>query len=489
LHEKIKRRFSKPAPAPDALNILLLDLSQFFSSENENKMLYDVVEPPLGLICILTYLNSKMGPNVNGKIAKSRIDFDNYRELKELLNEFKPDVIGVRSLTYYKDFFHKTIALIRQWGIEVPIITGGPYATSDYKTILQDRNIDVAVLGEGEITFSEVIEKIIGNGNKLPGAETLSRIPGIAFFPAENSRPNEFARQIIMMDELEDRMSERSGENPQYPCRADDLAYVIFTSGSTGRPKGVMVEHKALNNLCHWHNTYYSVTPGDRAVKYAGFEFDASVWEIFPYLIAGTRLYILNEEMKLDIDRLNRYFEENRITIGFLPTQMCEQFMQFDNRSLRVLLTGGDKLNNFRKQDYRLANNYGPTENAVVTSAFWVEKNYHNIPIGKPIFNTRIYIIDQYGNMQPIGVPGELSISGSSLARGYVGNGDKTGEKFIENPFMKGGRIYKTGDLARWLSDGNVEFLGRVDYQVKIRGFRIEAGEIESQLLKTGKIK
>jgi amino acid adenylation domain-containing protein/thioester reductase-like protein/non-ribosomal peptide synthase protein (TIGR01720 family) len=287
------------------------------------------------------------------------------------------------------------------------------------------------------------------------------------------------------------------GDEKDLDCvkRPGDMAYVIYTSGSTGKPKGVMVEHCSLVNLCFWHNKYYSVTSKDHATKFAGFGFDASVWEVFPYLVIGAALYIVPEEIKLDIQKLNRYFEENGITISFLPTQMCEQFMNIDNTSLRALLTGGDKLRTFIRKRYQLYNNYGPTENTVVTTSCPVNEFLSNIPIGKPLYNNQIYILDKSDHMQPIGVPGELCISGDSLARGYLNNPELTQEKFIESPFKhltpwaQYPKVYRTGDLARWLADGNIEFLGRIDYQVKIRGFRIELGEIENQLLHIENIK
>ncbi|MDQ1351194.1 MAG: tyrocidine synthetase, partial [Acidobacteriota bacterium] len=279
------------------------------------------------------------------------------------------------------------------------------------------------------------------------------------------------------------------------------LAYIIYTSGSMGKPKGVMVEHRSLVNLCLWHNTFYSNTSRDRTTTYAGFGFDASVWEIFPYLIIGASLYIVPGQIMLDIPELNNYYERNHITIGFLPTQVCEQFMTLGNKSLRVLLTGGDKLKNFTKQNYRLYNNYGPTENTVVTTSFWVTEEAGNIPIGKPIANDQVYILNRDNHFQPANITGELCIGGEGLARGYLNRPELTAEKFIDfyhSSFILNGRphrglhqskLYITGDLARWLPDGNIEFLGRIDQQVKIRGFRIELGEIESRLMKHPDIK
>ncbi len=275
---------------------------------------------------------------------------------------------------------------------------------------------------------------------------------------------------------------------PKVKISLNLLAYIIYTSGSTGRPKGVMVEHGALVNLCFWHQQRFSVTEEDRATLYAGQAFDASIWELYPYLISGACLYIIPQITRLDFDALNTYFERNNITISFLPTPIAEKFLKIDNKSLRYLLTGGDKLNQFKKKNYRFINNYGPTESTVVATSFEVDDQYFNVPIGKPISNTQIYLLNHVEQLVPVGVIGEICIGGAGLARGYLNQEELNKEKFIENPFKKGERLYKTGDLGRWLSDGNIEFIGRKDDQVKIRGFRIELGEIEHALLKNEQI-
>ncbi|MCP5049582.1 MAG: amino acid adenylation domain-containing protein, partial [bacterium] len=318
---------------------------------------------------------------------------------------------------------------------------------------------------------------------------------GVAFVPVPPSLPEkridymlrDSGAKVLVTGEEEIKNSAPSAFSA-VKLHPANLAYIIYTSGSTGTPKGVMVEHRSLANLCHWHNADFSVTASDRASKYAGFGFDASVWELFPYLIKGASIYIIDEAMKLDIFRLNSYFERSDITIAFLPTQVCEQFMEIDNRSLRILLTGGDKLKKFIKRNYKLINNYGPTESTVVATRFIVEHDSNNIPIGSPVFNTRIYIISQTRQLQPIGVPGELCIEGAGVSRGYLNQPESTKDKFDhdlkkETSAPSTINIYKTGDLARWLEDGNIQFLGRLDSQVKIRGYRIELGEIESQLL------
>lgn len=296
-----------------------------------------------------------------------------------------------------------------------------------------------------------------------------------------------FEGKIIDLEDIE--IYGENNQNLEIINKSTDLAYVIYTSGSTGRSKGVMIEHRSLVNLCAWHNHYYSVSSLDKASKYAGFGFDASVWEIFPYLTIGASLYIIPKDIRLDIKKINDFFEDNKITIAFLPTQMYERFKEIENNSLRALLTGGDNLKSYKKCSYQLINNYGPTENTVVTTCYPMSQDFDCILIGKPIWNTRIYIVNKYNQIQPIGVPGELCIAGEGLAKGYLNRPELTKGKFVENKFDQRSKMYKTGDLARWLPHGNIEFLGRIDNQVKIRGYRIELGEIESNLLKHEDIK
>ncbi|NIM12817.1 MAG: AMP-binding protein, partial [Candidatus Aminicenantes bacterium] len=224
--------------------------------------------------------------------------------------------------------------------------------------------------------------------------------------------------EIVNLSEL----SEEFPTHLTHLTHPTHLCYVIYTSGTTGRPRGVGVNHPSLVNLCFWHNRYYNVKESDNAAKFAGIGFDASVWEIFPYLIKGASLHIISDDIKLDMEKLNDYYEKQNITIGFLPTQYCEQFISMErpNRSLRVLLTGGDRLRVFRKQRYELYNNYGPTENTVVTTACLVEDGSRTIPIGKPIDNNNVYILSKNSlQPQPRGAAGELVIAGDSLARGY----------------------------------------------------------------------
>lgn len=266
------------------------------------------------------------------------------------------------------------------------------------------------------------------------------------------------------------------------PRRAgpSDIAYVIFTSGSTGVPKGVPVSHAALVNLCLWHLEAFALGPSSRSTKYASPGFDASVWEIFPTLVCGAALHVVPEPIRLDLGGLQRWFEEHGITHAFLPTPVCEQFQKAGCQSLEVLLTGGDTLRDSAfVGSYRLFNNYGPTENAVVSTSWEVVNGAKDISIGRPISNVQAYVLDSGLHPCPIGVPGELTLSGAGLAAGYLNDPELTRQRFIDSPFGSG-TLYRSGDLASWNPDGTLRFLGRRDDQVKINGNRIECGEIEA---------
>ncbi|AOM78759.1 non-ribosomal peptide synthetase [Pedobacter steynii] len=262
----------------------------------------------------------------------------------------------------------------------------------------------------------------------------------------------------------------------------NDPAYVIYTSGSTGLPKGVLITHQSLSNLCLWHQHYYGVCQDSRGTLYSSVGFDASVWEIYPYLVSGGSLYpILRDEMRYDVHALQKFFGQHQITHSYLPSIICQDLVRNDiDLDGALILTGGDVLRINEGTSLKIYNNYGPTENTVVTTVADLT-GYKGgvISIGRPISGTCVYILDQYQGLSPEGASGELCISGLGLAAGYVNNEALTAEKFVSNPFEKDGLMYRTGDLVRWGADGNIEFLGRIDDQVKIRGYRIEPGEIE----------
>lgn len=299
--------------------------------------------------------------------------------------------------------------------------------------------------------------------------------------------------RLICLDTEWNAIAKEGSENLRGGSGLDNLAYVIYTSGSTGQPKGVEIPHAGLLNLCAWHWRAYHVSASDRATQLAAPAFDAAVWEVWPYLTAGASLHIPDEETVLYPAKLLEWLAAEAITICFMPTPLAEAVLEEplpNQLGLRALLVGGDKLHRRPRQalPFILANNYGPTENSVV--ATWTpvtEETGGNVapPIGQPIANTQVYILDRNLQPVPIGVTGELHIGGVGLARGYLNRPELAATHFVPHPFAttSGARLYRTGDLGRYRADGNIEYLGRIDHQVKIRGFRIELGEIEAVLV------
>ncbi|MGE5632635.1 MAG: amino acid adenylation domain-containing protein [Caulobacteraceae bacterium] len=278
-------------------------------------------------------------------------------------------------------------------------------------------------------------------------------------------------------------------EKPENRSNPSDLAYVMYTSGSTGKPKGVMVEHRNVVAYISAFKREFCITQEDAVLQQATFCFDGFVEEVYPILSVGGKLVIASKYEVLDMDKLKKIVAEHGIRlISCSPLLLNEINGQGVIEGINTFISGGDVLkheyfNNLIK-NANVYNTYGPTETTVcVTYHRCTENELYNIPIGKPIANYKVYIMDKNGSLMPIGIPGELCVSGPGVVRGYLNKEELTAEKFVSNPFEPGERIYKTGDLARWLPDGNIEFMGRIDHQIKMRGFRIELGEIETQLM------
>jgi amino acid adenylation domain-containing protein len=287
---------------------------------------------------------------------------------------------------------------------------------------------------------------------------------------------------------------ERSAE--EVSGGGEGLAYVIYTSGSTGRPKGVMIPHRAVVNTLLWRRQTFSLSAADRILQNIPFTFDPSVWQIFGALVSGATLVLLPPDRHRDAAFVAAFMAEHGITITDFPPTMLQVILRERGleacRSLRCLFCGGEALPAelpqlfFAQTGAELFNQYGPTETAIDATFFKCEREgvYAAIPIGRPIANKRIYLLDAHLQPVPVGVIGQLHVGGAGLAYGYVGNPAATAESFIPDPFGENGgeRLYRTGDLARYLPDGQIEFVGRADQQVKIRGNRVEPGEVETAL-------
>jgi amino acid adenylation domain-containing protein len=300
------------------------------------------------------------------------------------------------------------------------------------------------------------------------------------------------ARRLVVVDRSASEISSYPSEELRVRVAPEDLAYVIYTSGSTGTPKAVAIGHDSLLNLVEWHIHAFGVTPRDRASQLASIGFDAAGWELWPYLVSGASVHLVDDETRTGPDLLRDWLVRKKITIGFAPTPLADRLIELtwpETSSLRVLLIGADTLHRYPPKNlpFSLVNNYGPTECTVVATSATVppqEGSDRLPPIGRPIDNTEIFILDSQMKQVSAGQLGEIYIGGAGLARGYLNDSAMTEERFVKRPFgrVAGSRLYRTGDLGCFLPDGQIAFHGRVDDQVKIRGYRIELNEVVSAL-------
>lgn len=308
---------------------------------------------------------------------------------------------------------------------------------------------------------------------------------------------------VMKLDEPE--LFDGDYTNPKNVNRSNDLAYIIYTSGTTGRPKGVMVEHRSVVNILLTMQDEYPLLSEDSYLLKTSYTFDVSVTELFGWFVGYGKLVILEKEKEKSPKSIIEAINRSRIThINFVPSMLsllldCVEMEQIQLRSLKYVFSAGEALSLGLVNRYlhilkgpKLENLYGPTETTIYATKYSVKEgdlNLNNIPIGKPLNNMGAYIIDHKDRLLPIGAIGELCISGEGLSRGYINMPELTEEKFVRISSIKGERIYKTGDIARLLPNGNIEFLGRKDHQVKIRGYRIEPGEIENCILQYDSVK
>ncbi len=327
----------------------------------------------------------------------------------------------------------------------------------------------------------------------LTQSKLLRRVSGLLKHAGFDGAANP---QVIVLDEPWDNAG--ASENMRSAgaaVAATDLVYVLYTSGSTGQPKGVMLEHRALYNRIVWMQEQYGLRSHDRVLQKTPLSFDVSGWELYWPLIVGAELVLLPPGEHRDSSALIRCIEAHQVSVAHFVPSMLETFLRTDGvetcRSLRQVFCSGEALTPAqcdlffdRFPSTELHNLYGPTEAAIDVTYWQCERNASLVPIGKPIANTRVYILDERLAPVPVGIAGELHLAGVGLARGYLNKPELTGRRFIPDPFSDRAedRLYKTGDRCRWRSDGNIEFLGRLDDQVKLRGFRIELGEIEAHL-------
>ncbi|ELR72269.1 Long-chain-fatty-acid--CoA ligase [Fulvivirga imtechensis AK7] len=399
------------------------------------------------------------------------------------------------------------------------------------------------VQGEQEITYKElnnranwiakkIAEKINGVNQKIalllpPSIDWVASILGILkcggiYVPLSIDSPPERLRHILADSDARllitdsDNLGEKTStelttelleinswdnpktvyDNPDRKNANEDTLYIIYTSGSTGLPKGVEIPHSGVLNTAIFYKELFEVKANTKMSQVANVSFDAAALEVWPCILHGATLYIAPSEVRLDPAAMYNWLLANAIEVTFQVPAIAEYLLRQEWHGSHCLLggmaIGGDRLTYFpkKKMPFKIYNLYGPTEDSIVSTYAEVAPGSGQTQyiIGKPIANKQIYIMDEAHNLQPIGVTGELCISGVGLASRYLNNDVLTRQKFIENPYREGSRIYKTGDLARRLPDGNIEFLGRKDDQVKIRGYRIELGEIENLMMANSEV-
>jgi amino acid adenylation domain-containing protein len=316
---------------------------------------------------------------------------------------------------------------------------------------------------------------------------------GSAYVPVDPSYPEERVR-FMLEDSQAAVVIDASGVHrrgavlePAQAPTPESLAYVIYTSGSTGRPKGTLLRHRGLCNLVKWQQRAFGIGPESRVLQFAPSSFDASVWETFMALANGARLCLGRQEELASMEGLHGLLEAEGITVVTLPPSVLAVLDGEGLAGLRVVIAAGEACSRELVGKWGVGrqffNAYGPTETTVCASAYRCGVEDPRAPaIGRGIANTQLYVLDRWGQLVPEGVAGELYIGGVGVAVGYLRRAELTAEKFVENRFRRGERMYRSGDLVRWRGDGQVEYVGRLDGQVKLRGYRIELGEVEEAL-------
>ena len=366
----------------------------------------------------------------------------------------------------------------------------------------------ISRLGIGK---EQVVSILIPRGEYMPIASLGAMKAGAVYQPLDPEYPPE--RLAFMMEDAQTELliADESllglvprykgkvlltKEIPHLPAEGaeeipaplpEDTYILLYTSGTTGTPKGCMLSHGNLAAFCNWYRRYYRVEEDSVVSAYASYGFDANMMDTYPVLTGGGTLCIIPEEMRLELQKLNEYLIQEKVTHAFMTTQVGRQFaLEMENHCLKYLLTGGETLVPVRAaSDFEFYNCYGPTECTILTTVYPVDKDreYENIPIGRPLDNLEVYVVDKQMRRLPAGAVGELCVAGYQVSKGYLNRPEQTAKVYTPNCFTdREGyeRVYHTGDDVRFLADGNIQFMGRRDGQVKIRGFRIELSEVEA---------
>ena len=374
------------------------------------------------------------------------------RCLRDDYNVSKGDFIGVQ-LERDASVIISILGIMKAGAVYIPIDTEHPESRKSY--IYEDTKIKLLITDRATVTIQDDYE-------------------GVVFDIEKDFKPADYNEALVNV------------------CLApDDLAYIIYTSGSTGNPKGVVIEHKSILNTILAQIDLFDIAHNDNGLQFASFSFDASISEIFTALLSGACLCVIDKEHRDDPKMLETYIGDKKIDVATIPPSYLSLMDVKSLSRLKTLITAGESPVYSKVKEYLKLGNYynayGPTETSICSAMYGLRKGEDlplgNIPIGKPIANTQTFILDEDHKIVAVGIIGEICVGGAGLAKGYLNRPELTSQKFIEHPYVKGERLYKTGDLGKWLPDGNIEFLGRKDDQVKINGYRIELGEVEQALM------
>lgn len=446
------------------------------------------------------------------------------RELDLLLPEEQKEILGVFNSTSVEYQAKKTLhQLFEEQVVRIPeqvaVVFEGQTLT--YRELNEKANQLACLLREEGVQADQLVGVMAERSLEMVIAIFAVLKAGGAYLPIDPAYPLErirymlddsqcqylittsetsltLANSIRLIELQSDSFSQYSIQNVDSTSTWHNLAYVIYTSGTTGNPKGVMIEHQSVVNSLSWRKQEYQLSERDNVLQLFSFSFDGFVTSLFTPLLSGASVYLLGEHEARDPLAIRQYISREGIThfisVPSLYAALLDVIEPELSQKLRMITLAGDRiLPSLLEKSHRvlphveLVNEYGPTENSVVTT-FERNLGQGQLTIGQPIWNHQVFILDEQGKLLPTNVPGELCVAGAGIARGYLNQPQLTAEKFVENPFTPGTRMYRTGDLARFLPNGKIEYLGRIDHQVKIRGFRIELGEIESQMLKSKEI-
>lgn len=407
--------------------------------------------------------------------------------------QMAPDAVAVifdnKTMTY-KEFDEKTNSLafiLREKGIK----------PNDLVAIIADRSFQL-ILGIFAIMKSGAAYVPIAKDNPISRTQYILSESNCKALLCEKEISEALNCAIDAIDIFEESIYKQNTSNLEIVNNGDHLAYVIYTSGSTGKPKGVMIDHKALYNRLNWMQESYPINQNDTLIQKTPYTFDVSVWEMFWWAITGAKLFVMNPHMERFPQAIISGIEENHVSVMHFVPSMFDVFLKYLTDpdveklvSLKRIFCSGEELSVnqvklfnetlYLKNKTRLTNLYGPTEATIDVSYYDcpTDGQFSIIPVGKPIYNTKLLILDEKGDVLPIGEIGEICILGIGLSRGYINREELTKEVFVCSKVCNGKTMYKTGDLGRWLEDGNIEYMGRKDHQVKISGLRIELLEIE----------